>query len=826
MKYKKGLIFICLIICLFSIASVCASDENATDDVISQEMDIGEDLQITQEEELSAAYLVNGSTFKDIQTAVNNAKNDDTIEISGNYVGDGSEITINKKLHIVGKDGAVLDAKTSSGIFKINSDNITIKNLKFINANNGRAVDGSFNEYGFSRYYDYQCINCSFNNNLGGAIYGGTSINCTFINNTCFIYDDLSEDGGAICSGNAVDCTFINNHAKTWGGAIYNDYYDPLLVLNCIFINNSADTCGGAIYGYDAVNCTFINNFAGVGGAMDGGLALNCIFINNSAEGSGGAISDGGAVNCTFINNLAYEGDGGAISSYGDDAVNCTFVNNTGRLGGAIAYVNAVNCTFINNTATDAGGAIFAGSAVNCNFVNNIARGIDEYYAGGGATCDTTALNCNFTKNRALIDGGAMKDGSASNCFFSDNTQYQTYGTELNNCNIKYEGSLDVSQSSSSYYGEKVLTVKCSANIRNLENIRILIKFSNGKSVYLNTNSKGIATYKVPFEVGTYSATVSITNDTFNIGSVKIDSIKITKIPVAITPTKLSTTFNSGKYFQVKVVNSDTKKAISGVKLNLKVYTGKKYKTVTVATDSKGIAKYPASTLSLSTHKIIVSVKDTKVFSATSKTSSIIVSKATLKISAPKTTNVYKGAETFKVTVKNKESGNAFSGVKVTMKVYTGKKYKTYNLKTNSEGVVSISTKSLSKGTHKVAVTIKGTSKYKAASAKSSIKITKTKKASKLYVDHVEYEYSGGLSSGVTIYPKLIGKGEVLHKKITLKTSDGRSFSCYSDQSIYISNWYDSSGMPYFVPSQGVGSVTLKFSGDTIFASSSYTLSF
>ena len=28
MKYKKGFIFICLIICLFSIASVCASDVN------------------------------------------------------------------------------------------------------------------------------------------------------------------------------------------------------------------------------------------------------------------------------------------------------------------------------------------------------------------------------------------------------------------------------------------------------------------------------------------------------------------------------------------------------------------------------------------------------------------------------------------------------------------------------------------------------------------------------------------------------------------------------------------------------------------------------
>lgn len=42
MKYKKSLIFICLIIFLFTIASVCASDENQTAVAIyenSQELD-------------------------------------------------------------------------------------------------------------------------------------------------------------------------------------------------------------------------------------------------------------------------------------------------------------------------------------------------------------------------------------------------------------------------------------------------------------------------------------------------------------------------------------------------------------------------------------------------------------------------------------------------------------------------------------------------------------------------------------------------------------------------------------------------------------------
>ena len=38
--------------------------------------------------------------------------------------------------------------------------------------------------------------------------------------------------------------------------------------------------------------------------------------------------------------------------------------------------------------------------------------------------------------------------------------------------------------------------------------------------------------------------------------------------------------------------NYKIKKVISGVKVKIKVYTGKKYKTYTVKTNSKGIASY------------------------------------------------------------------------------------------------------------------------------------------------------------------------------------------------------------------------------------------
>ena len=275
------------------------------------------------------------------------------------------------------------------------------------------------------------------------------------------------------------------------------------------------------------------------------------------------------------------------------------------------------------------------------------------------------------------------------------------------------------------YYNDTVLKVSLVSSVKEvLSNQKINLTFSNGKKATVKTNSKGIANYALKFAPGSYSVTAALVSDGIveaNKSSLK--NIKIIKAPGTLSPTALSTTYASGKYFQIKLTNSKTKKAIGGVKLNLKVYTGKKYKTVTVTTGANGIAKYSASTLSVGTHKVIVTVKDTKYVSASSKTSFIKISKASRAISAPKVTAKYKSSSTFKVTVKNKASKKILSGVQVSLKVYTGKKFKTYNVKTNSKGVASFNTKSLTKANHKVIVNIKASANYNAASATSYINI-------------------------------------------------------------------------------------------------------
>ena len=484
---------------------------------------------------------------------------------------------------------------------------------------------------------------------------------------------------------------------------------DNVLIKNICFANGFF-SFGGAIFSEDNcievsdcsfVNCTSYHKAGAIYTDRDETLIRNCEFRNCSAE-SGGAIEGGIAYNCTFEDCHAEE------------------------MGGAVKYTAADFCFFKDcNIDEFGGGALYKGSAANCIFINCHAK--EE----GGAICFTDATNCTFINCSAYEYGNVMFGGSAVNCYFKGNSKPECY--EANR-------SGDASQSpvvnaklvmtqSGKYYQDKVLTFRLTDLYSNraIANERIFATFSNGNKATLKTDKNGMVSYNVGFVPGTYSASARLSNDVYNCGEAQLSSIKISKAPSILTPTKLTTTYASGKCFQVKLTNSKTGLPISGIRLKLKVYTGKSYMTKTVTTNAKGIAKYSASALKVGTHKVITSVKDAKYASAASKKSSIKIKKASYSISAPKAVGVYKKSATFKVTVKNKASKKAVKGIKVTFKVYTGKKYRTYTAKTNKNGVAKISSKAWSLGAHKVTAKAKATKSYKAASKKGSIKIVKSK---------------------------------------------------------------------------------------------------
>ena len=278
-------------------------------------------------------------------------------------------ITIDENNVTIDGNNHCIDAKGKTGIFKISSNNVTLKNIVFKNA---KSDDGSaiVNQNGLlkisnCRFTDNECEfeggailnlaelkieNSRFENNRanlnGGAVNNKGTIkafNCGFIDNYA------GKFAGAILNWKKAflkDCCFENNHARNDGGAI-NNQNGMFKILNCRFIKNTSEKSGGSIINldeFDMYRCEFQENSASeCGGAISNNFELrvfNSKFINNKSEINGGAVNnhDTGLAyinKCEFDQNNA-ESDGGAINNYGSLKIeNTRLAKNTAHLGGA-----------------------------------------------------------------------------------------------------------------------------------------------------------------------------------------------------------------------------------------------------------------------------------------------------------------------------------------------------------------------------------------------------------------------------------------------------------------------------------------------------------
>ena len=166
-------------------ASVSAADSNQTDQVISEDC-------------LSTGEINN---FTDLNDEISKIPEEGKFTLEKDYAyGSGDSdykdgIIIAKDNVVIDGDGHTIDGAGQARIFNITSNNVTLKNINFLNGhseNNGGAI--------------YACGNL-------------TLIDCNFINNTAV------QQGGAVYVGSPVsncrfDSTFINNTANRAGGAI------------------------------------------------------------------------------------------------------------------------------------------------------------------------------------------------------------------------------------------------------------------------------------------------------------------------------------------------------------------------------------------------------------------------------------------------------------------------------------------------------------------------------------------------------------------------------------------------------------------------------
>ena len=270
------------------------------------------------------------------------------------------------------------------------------------------------------------------------------------------------------------------------------------------------------------------------------------------------------------------------------------------------------------------------------------------------------------------------------------------------------------------------ITIKNAKTGKAVAGVYVFVRLYTSSTKYNDylfmTNSKGVVEFSAPLNVGKHKMIVA-TADTRYEGSSVTRTITVKNAPAKITAAKKTAYYKQGKYFVVKVTNTKNNKPIYNAKLNIRVFvTSTKYYNFNGRTGANGQIKLSMD-LKPGTYNVVIIDKDSNMV-AKQATSKMVIKKAPAKFSAPKVTAKKKANKYFKVKVINKKTKKIIPGVKVKVKVYTGKKSKTYTIKTNSKGIAKLSTKSLKVGNHKVVIT--SANKYVKASKKtSSIKITK-----------------------------------------------------------------------------------------------------
>ncbi|WP_407391436.1 hypothetical protein [Methanobrevibacter sp.] len=559
---KKFIILtVSLLLLMLSIATVSAED-NGTD-VLSDSSDV--------------------QTFEDIQTSIDNADENDVIELNGTYIGDKS-IKVSKSLTIQSKEEpAVLDGQNNTRIFHVNGGNLTFKNIIFTNAVSNKG--GAFYSLG-----NLEFINCTFKNNYG-------------------------ENGGAIyskASVTATDCIFDTNFAKTSGGAICCEYS-----LN----KNQSKTRAGNV---DVESSTFINNNAVSGGGISiyltgnakgdssyGNVNVkNSVFTNNTGVEFGGAINYGGSSNygnfivekSNFTRNFANEGS--AIHASDDDfkLTGCNFIENSGYYS-AVYFSFDCNgiikkCNFINNTA-EAVSALMLYSAevslTDCKFEQNSVATISSYY-----NSKLTITNGKTTKTykKDVVLDNSFKSATTLTVMASDLTA--DYGS-----------------------GDKFTVQIIDKNTKKpIKFYSVIINFKNGKkerSIYRSTDENGKIKIRITtgLAAGTYSVTY-ISDDWGKIDASK-NTLTIKKGKANVNAPEVTNKYKKSKKFKITLTDKKNE-GLYKVKVKVKVFTGKKAKTYNLITDYDGVCKINTKTLSKGSHKVVVNSADKNYkFSAKSK---------------------------------------------------------------------------------------------------------------------------------------------------------------------------------------------------------------
>lgn len=678
---NKKIIIIIILASLFALSVVHAQDNITCEN----------DVAIFDDE---AVLNASANNFAELNHAIND-NNDRNIYLNHDFTFDNDTdskfkdgILINRSVNIFG-NGHMINATGNARIFNIISDNVCINGVTFVNgyAQNGGAITGN----------SYSVIDCKFisnkADNFGGAIFNGYANNCTFEGNTAM-------NGGAIYNGSAEKCNFKSNEAS-FGGAIYDTY-----AVYCEFTSNYALVSSGAMEGGSAYNCTFNRNSALKYGAASNANLIKCYFNYNNASTFGGAIGGGCfANNCSFVNNYAVNEGGAVYASYVN---NSEFWDNHANHGGAISgNVHSVeNSIFFNNYANERGGALNNIYAYGCEFRRNHAQ-------EGGAMYGSSAKNCTFISNYATSSSGGIK-GYSEDCFFIDNSAYRAGACEGDSLNSKFEENH--AQLGGAIYG-------------NFVNDCIFIdnNATEGGAIY---GGSAVLCSFIENHAKTggamYSGAAVSSNFTKNVAEISGGAYYRTSLTDCILKDNLPKYKLTVSGFEaiygfgcdIHVILSDSQSyMINNIKSLVKIYDSDNRLVFVSSCFSGGTCFVD---LDLGEFTLVVSVDDSN-YNADPVTSHITIKKAS-SFYVKSVTATY-GINNPLIINLHDADGSLIKNTQV--KVNVGGVIKTYT--TNKNGQILLDTSSYAPGTHHVAVTFNGNSKYFKSSASAKITVNKAK---------------------------------------------------------------------------------------------------
>ncbi len=226
---KKKILILALLIFIASIG--CAS--------------AAEDADALSLEDTDEVLTTDPGTFSDLQEIIDNAGEDDSIELTTDYYGNGTAIEIVNKTITIQGNGHTLNASYNSRIFNIdeNSD-VWIFNLNF--------VEGFDNVQGGAIYNqgELALVECQFIHNTG--YFGGAIYSDKYLFSSGGVFDtNYADSGGAIYAiGEArmEDIEFNNNYAEYSGGAVFCLKANTEINY-CSFSNNTAENYAGSVHG-------------------------------------------------------------------------------------------------------------------------------------------------------------------------------------------------------------------------------------------------------------------------------------------------------------------------------------------------------------------------------------------------------------------------------------------------------------------------------------------------------------------------------------------------------------------------------------------------